>query len=104
MPADRRPPARDRLDSVAATTDGFERSEIDLEQRHEGDVLGAGQSGFRSSLQHLRVVRDAKVIVTARDAAERMLADDPDLAGAPHLAVEVDELDRASQSDFMERS
>ncbi|HEY9565768.1 MAG TPA: ATP-dependent DNA helicase RecG, partial [Nocardioides sp.] len=97
-------PARERLDAVAATTDGFELSEIDLEQRHEGDVLGAGQSGFRSSLQHLRVVRDAKVIVTARDAAERMLADDPDLAGAPHLAVEVDELDRASQSDFMERS
>src|SRR3546814_4238886 len=48
-------PARERLDAVAATTDGFELSEIDLEQRHEGDVLGAGQSGFRSSLQHLRV-------------------------------------------------
>ena len=46
-------PARDRLDAVAATTDGFELSRVDLEQRREGDVLGANQSGFRSSLVSL---------------------------------------------------
>ncbi len=43
-------PARERLDAVAATTDGFELSRVDLEQRREGDVLGRSQSGFRSSL------------------------------------------------------
>ena len=43
-------PARERLDAVAATTDGFELSRLDLDQRREGDVLGASQSGFRSSL------------------------------------------------------
>ena len=38
-------PARERLDAVAATPDGFELSRLDLEQRREGDVLGAAQSG-----------------------------------------------------------
>ena len=42
-------PARERLDAVAATTDGFELSRVDLEQRREGDVLGRSQSGFHSS-------------------------------------------------------
>ena len=51
-------PARDRLDAVASTPDGFELSRIDLEQRREGDVLGAAQSGVRSSLVSLRVLRD----------------------------------------------
>ena len=55
-------PARERLDAVASTTDGFELSRIDLEQRREGDVLGADQSGFRSSLVSLRVLRDEGTI------------------------------------------
>ncbi|QIX26188.1 ATP-dependent DNA helicase RecG [Nocardioides sp. JQ2195] len=97
-------PARERLDAVAASTDGFELSRIDLEQRHEGDVLGAGQSGFKSSLTHLKVVRDEKTIVTARAAAEALLVADPDLRAAPLLAERVDELEHSSQSAFMERS
>ncbi len=64
--ADAGTPARDRLDAVAATTDGFELSRVDLEQRREGDVLGRSQSGFRSGLRTLRVLRDEKTIVTAR--------------------------------------
>ena len=51
---------------MAATTDGFELSRVDLEQRREGDVLGRSQSGFRSSLQNLRVLRDEETIVAAR--------------------------------------
>ena len=50
--ADLGTPARERLDAVAATTDGFELSRVDLEQRREGDVLGANQSGFRSRSRH----------------------------------------------------
>ncbi len=80
--ADAGTPARERLDAVAATTDGFELSRVDLEQRREGDVLGASQSGFRSSLQSLRVLRDEKTIVAAREAAIALLDDDPDLAGS----------------------
>ncbi len=97
-------PARERLDAVAATTDGFELSRIDLEQRREGDVLGRSQSGYRSSLQNLRVLRDEETIVAARRAAETLLAQDPDLAGAPELAAAVADLEQSRQSEFMEKS
>ncbi|HWB36485.1 MAG TPA: hypothetical protein VHA75_10725, partial [Rugosimonospora sp.] len=43
---------------VAATLDGFELSRVDLEQRREGDVLGAAQSGRKSSLKLLQLLRD----------------------------------------------
>ncbi len=97
-------PARERLDAVAATTDGFELSRVDLEQRREGDVLGRSQSGFRSSLQNLRVLRDEKTIVEAREAAIALLDDDPDLDTAPELRRRVTELQDSRQSDFMEKS
>jgi ATP-dependent DNA helicase RecG len=97
-------PARERIDAVAATTDGFELSRVDLEQRREGDVLGRSQSGFRSSLQRLRVLRDEDTIVEAREAAIAMLADDPDLAAVPRLRALVTELEHSRQSDFMEKS
>ena len=97
-------PARERLSAVAATTDGFELSRVDLEQRREGDVLGRSQSGFRSSLQNLRVLRDEDTIVEARAAAVALLDADPDLAQAPDLAVAVARLEESVQSEFMEKS
>jgi ATP-dependent DNA helicase RecG len=97
-------PAMERLTAVAATTDGFELSEVDLGQRREGDVLGKSQSGYYTSFKHLRVLRDAKTIVAARAAAEQLLAEDPQLHNHPVLAVEVDDLEQSSKSDFMERS
>ncbi|WP_210480808.1 ATP-dependent DNA helicase RecG [Naasia sp. SYSU D00948] len=77
--------ARERVDAVAATLDGFELAQIDLELRREGDVLGATQSGGRSSLRLLRVVADAELIAEARAAAEELLDEDPVLAGHPAL-------------------
>src|SRR5213075_1848568 len=62
--------SRQRLEGVAATSDGFELSRLDLENRREGDVLGASQSGKRSSLRLLSVLRDEDVIVSARAAAD----------------------------------
>ncbi len=97
-------PARDRLDAVARTSDGFELSRVDLEQRREGDVLGASQSGWRSTLATLRVLRDEKTIVAARESAEGLLVDDPDLAGAPDLAAAVAALESTTEADFLERS
>jgi ATP-dependent DNA helicase RecG len=97
-------PARDRLDAVAATTDGFELSRVDLEQRREGDVLGKSQSGYRSGLQNLRVLRDEKTIVQAREAAHALLDADPDLATVPLLAAEVTRLEESVQADFLEKS
>lgn len=72
--------ARERVDAVAATLDGFALAEVDLELRGEGDVLGAAQAGVRSSLKLLRVVKDAGLIVRARELGEEILLDDPDLA------------------------
>ncbi|GAB2450365.1 ATP-dependent DNA helicase RecG [Nocardioides hungaricus] len=97
-------PARERLDAVAATTDGFELSRVDLEQRREGDVLGKSQSGYRSGLQNLRVLRDEKTIVLAREAAHALLDADADLATAPLLAAEVARVEASVQADFLEKS
>ena len=79
--------ARERLDALARTTDGFELSRVDLEQRREGDVLGRSQSGYRSTLQNLRVLRDEDTIVAARGAAEALLdADDTTSPATPICA------------------
>jgi len=80
-------PARDRVDAVASTLDGFALAEVDLELRGEGDVLGDAQSGARSSLRLLRVVKDADIIAEARVAAERVLEEDPALERNPGLAA-----------------
>jgi ATP-dependent DNA helicase RecG len=78
-------PSRERLDAVAATLDGFELARVDLEQRREGDVLGAAQSGGRSSLRLLRVLRDEDLIGEAREEAAAVVAGDPELAKEPAL-------------------
>ncbi len=82
--------ARDRVEAVAATTDGFALAEVDLELRGEGDVLGDAQSGSRSSLRLLRVVADADLIALARAAAESLLEDDPALLRHPGLAAAIE--------------
>jgi ATP-dependent DNA helicase RecG len=91
--------ARERVDAVAATLDGFELAQADLDLRREGDVLGESQSGGRSSLKLLRVSRDGKLIEDARAVAEGILERDPDLTGHPALrdALErrLDESERA---------
>ena len=97
-------PTRERLDAVAASTDGFELSRLDIELRHEGDVLGARQSGVRSSLRLLSVVRHEDVITDARDAAVTVVDGDPTLAGHPALAAAVRALEETEQADYLERT
>jgi ATP-dependent DNA helicase RecG len=97
-------PARERLDAVASTTDGFELSRLDVELRREGDVLGAAQSGVRSSLRLLSVVKDGDVIDDARSAADAVVAADPTLAGHPTLAAAVHDLEHSEQADYLERT
>ncbi|MFF2369622.1 ATP-dependent DNA helicase RecG [Agromyces sp. NPDC058110] len=81
--------ARQRVDAVAATLDGFELARVDLELRQEGDVLGASQSGGRSSLKLLRVARDGDLIADARAIAAELLDGDRALSRNPALAAEV---------------
>lgn len=83
-------PARERVDAIAKTLDGFELAEVDLQLRGEGDVLGDVQSGARSSLRLLRVVKDADLIVLARAEAERILDADPVLVRHPGLAAAIE--------------
>lgn len=96
--------ARERLDAVASTLDGFELSQVDLEQRREGDVLGTAQSGTRSHLRILRVLRDEELILSAREEARALLAEDPHLASEPALAAEVARLESQEESSFVEKA
>jgi ATP-dependent DNA helicase RecG len=83
--------ARERLDAVAGTTDGFELARLDLELRREGDVLGALQSGRRSGLRLLSLLRHEDIISRARTYATDLVARDPGLAGHPGLQALVAE-------------
>lgn len=96
-------PARTRLDAVAATLDGFELSRIDLEQRREGDVLGASQSGTQSHLRLLRVLRDETLIESARADAESVIATSPDLTSYPALMHEITLLARDTATDYLDK-
>ena len=77
--------ARERVEAVASTLDGFELAQKDLELRREGDVLGSVQSGGRSSLRLLRVATDGELILDARELASGVLAADPLLEQHPAL-------------------
>ena len=96
-------PARERLIAVAGTLDGFELSRIDLEQRREGDVLGASQSGTQSHLRLLRVLRDEALIEQARDDAESLIATDNDLSDYPALRAELAQLQRDQAVDYLDK-
>jgi ATP-dependent DNA helicase RecG len=97
-------PARERLDGVAATVDGFALARLDLEQRREGDVLGESQSGRRSHLRLLRLLRDEDLIATAREDARALVAADPSLAGHPDLAAAAHTLEDDERGDYLEKT
>jgi ATP-dependent DNA helicase RecG len=96
--------ARERLDAVASTTDGFRLSRLDLEQRREGDVLGAAQAGRASSLRLLTLQRDEDVIRDAREEATALVEADPDLSGHPGLATVLASLLDEDRADFLEKA
>ena len=96
-------PARERLEAVAKTQDGFELSRIDLEQRREGDVLGASQSGARSHLRLLRVLRDEGLIEEARNVAAELLESDSSLKGYPLLKHELEMLKKEQTYSYIDK-
>jgi ATP-dependent DNA helicase RecG len=96
-------PAVERLETVASTRDGFVLAEKDLELRREGDILGASQSGGRSTLRTLRVMRDAELIALAREDAAALVrpgwrTDHPGLAAAVDSRVD------DSEAAYLERA
>jgi ATP-dependent DNA helicase RecG len=94
--------ARTRLDAVAATLDGFELSRIDLEQRREGDVLGVSQSGGKSHLRLLRVLRDESLIEAAREDASTLL--DTGMQSYPLLAAELAQVQADATAEFIDKA
>ena len=96
--------AHTRLETLASTTDGFELAALDLELRHEGDVLGAAQHGSSSSLRLLRVTRDATVIERARTDARALVEQDVDLAPWPSLRGAIEESLTGEREEFLERA
>ena len=95
--------SRERLDAVASTTDGFELSRIDLAQRREGDILGAAQSGSKSTLRFLRALADADIIERVREDARSVVEKDPTLAKHPSLARTIDRALDADREAFLGR-
>jgi ATP-dependent DNA helicase RecG len=95
---------RERLAAVESTTDGFELSRLDLELRREGDILGAAQSGKRSGLKLLSLLRDEDVIAASRASAQEIVEKDPDLkkySGLAQMVADVVDVDRA---EYLEKS
>ncbi len=99
------PVARERLEAVAATNDGFELARRDLELRREGDVLGGRQSGRGSAVRFLRMGHrdDEELIAAAREDAFELLDRDPDLADHPVLAARVAARLDEDQAAYLER-
>jgi ATP-dependent DNA helicase RecG len=97
-------PARERLDAIAATNDGFALARLDVEQRREGDVLGAAQSGRRRQLKLLSLLRDEELITAARAEAAGIVAADPTLAEHPMLSRQVAALVNDDQAEYLEKA
>ena len=93
-----------RLDAVASTTDGFELSRIDLETRREGDVLGVAQSGRRSSLKLLSVLRDEDIILAARHVANSIVSVDAELGEYPALRSVVRSALECETTEYLEKT
>jgi len=91
-------PAEQRLEVIHHSLAGAEIAQADLEFRGAGDVLGDAQSGGKSSLKLLRVVKDADMIADARTRAGQLLAADPELAGEVQLAGAVLDFTRGNET------
>jgi len=96
--------ARERVQGVADTLDGFALARLDLEQRREGDVLGAAQSGRRSSLKLLRLLQDEPIIAAAREEATRLVDEDPTLSSHDALVAALRDLLDTDRADYLEKA
>lgn len=96
--------ARDRLLAVASTTDGFELAALDLEQRGEGDVLGRDQSGLRSGLKLVSVLKDEQILSEAQVVARKLVDLDPEFKKHEAFKSAVENLIQTQQAEYVKKS
>lgn len=80
------PEARERLEAMVETTDGFKLAEVDLAMRGEGETWGRIQSGSNTMLRVARLT-DRELLLRAREMARRVLARDPLLQKPEHRGL-----------------
>ncbi|MFL6240930.1 MAG: ATP-dependent DNA helicase RecG [Actinomycetes bacterium] len=97
-------PARERLDAIAKTHDGFALSQLDLEQRREGDVLDKLQAGRRRTLRLLSVLADEDLIRAARTQAAAVVSADPGLTQHPALRRAIEDLVGPERATYLEKA
>lgn len=78
--------SKTRLETMVATTDGFQIAEVDLKLRGPGDLMGTRQSGL-TNLKIADIVKDNQILATARAAAQQVLANDPSLSQSQHQNI-----------------
>src|SRR5690606_17230932 len=71
--------SRIRLETMVRTNDGFEIADVDLKLRGPGDLMGTQQSGI-ADLLISDLSKDAPILAMARDAAQLLLQEDPNLS------------------------
>ncbi|MGC4932861.1 ATP-dependent DNA helicase RecG [Gordonia sp. DT30] len=94
----------ERLGAVAASNDGFVLARVDLQQRREGDVLGSLQSGGKTSLHFLSLLDDADIIADARELAQQITAADRTLADHPEMDALVDAILVPDKIAYLDKS
>jgi ATP-dependent DNA helicase RecG len=95
------PKSTARLRALASHTDGFALSEVDLQLRGEGELLGTRQSGV-ARFATARLPDDADLLLRARDVAEELHRDDPDLEHPVHAPLRDALLERLRAQDDLE--
>lgn len=101
-----------RLTAFAATRDGFQLAEKDLELRAEGNVLGARQSGKQTALHFLSALQDVDIIAAAKETALQLVEAEntesvesaENIESCPELWRLVAEAEEAAEVDYLEKS
>jgi len=81
--------AAERVNTMIATTDGFEIAEADLRMRGPGDLEGTQQSGMAFDLKIADLGKDGQILNLARSRAAEILSDDPELAQPANSILKV---------------
>ncbi|MGV3609463.1 MAG: ATP-dependent DNA helicase RecG [Fluviicola sp.] len=82
-----------RIQTMVRTNDGFEISEVDLELRGPGDIMGTQQSG-QLDLKIADLAKDGPLVALAREKARELLTEDPRLEKPEHLFLRLEAIKR----------